>query len=308
MRDVMLSICVPVYNHERYIVQALDSILMQKTQYSYEVLVGEDCSTDNTRLVLKEYEKKHPNKFNILYRNKNMYSEEINNNLDLMLRSRGKYLVVLEGDDYWEDEYKIEKQISFLESHPEYIAVAHNCIVVDENSNEIDMIYPECKDNEYTLDHFCNDILPGQTATFMTKNYFVQHHFDISLVTTKLHIGDRPLYFSVASCGRIYCMQEKMSAYRFITNGGSSHAATYKPNYDQEKKYHLALINYANTIKNKSAIYCSEIVYAIMIYQFIKLHKLSIKIALKDLLKIRHKGIILKAMFQKIFFKHISIE
>lgn len=308
MYDVMLSICVPVYNHEKYIVRALDSILMQKTQYSYEVWVGEDCSTDNTRFVLKEYEKKHPGKFNILYRDKNMHSETIINSMDLRLRSNGKYLIILEGDDYWKDEYKIEKQISFLESNPQYIAVAHNCIVVDENSNEIDMAYPECKDNEYTLEHFCNDILPGQTATFMVRNYFKQKYFDTCLVKTRLYIGDRPLFFSAASYGRIYCMQEKMSAYRFITNSGSSHAATYKPDYDKEKIYHLALIEYANKINNKSAIYCAEIVYALMIYKFIKKNKLSLRIAFRDLLRIKHKGVIAKAAFQKLVFKHIDLK
>ena len=68
MGNVMLSIYVTTYNHENYIVRALDSILMQKTRYSYEVFVGEDCSTDNTRQVLRQWEQNHPGVFTILYR------------------------------------------------------------------------------------------------------------------------------------------------------------------------------------------------------------------------------------------------
>lgn len=89
----MLSIYVATYNHEHYITQALDSIRMQKTKYSYEVLVGEDCSTDNTRAVLKEYEWQHPGIFTIFYRDHNMHREAIGNGLDLKLRCRGNSIV-----------------------------------------------------------------------------------------------------------------------------------------------------------------------------------------------------------------------
>ena len=102
--DFDLSIYVATYNHEKYITKALDSVFMQKTKYSFEVLVGEDCSTDNTRLVLKEYEKKNYNNLTIYYRQKNMSNMDISNAMDLIMRCRGKYLIALEGDDYWIDE------------------------------------------------------------------------------------------------------------------------------------------------------------------------------------------------------------
>ena len=134
--QVIVSVIVPVYNHEKYIAQTLDSILMQKTKYRYEVWIGEDASTDDTRAVLMEYEKKCPPDFHFLYREKNMHNSECRNDLDLRLRCKGKYLICLEGDDFWTDENKIEKQIDFLESHPEYIAVSHNCVVVGKDFRE----------------------------------------------------------------------------------------------------------------------------------------------------------------------------
>ena len=96
MDDVILSIYVPTYNHEKYIARALDSILMQKTDYAYEVLVGEDASTDNTRAVLKEYEKKYPGRFQMYYREKNMHKQKVRNAGDLIRRCSGKYIIALE--------------------------------------------------------------------------------------------------------------------------------------------------------------------------------------------------------------------
>ena len=117
MKELMLSIYVPVYNHEKYIVETLDSILMQKTEYRYEVLVGEDCSTDNTRQVLEAYEKTHPGKLTVFYRKRNMHKDEIRNSTDLRLRCRGKYIIGIEGDDFWTDPLKIQKQIDLSLIH-----------------------------------------------------------------------------------------------------------------------------------------------------------------------------------------------
>jgi len=130
----VISIYVATYNHERYIVKALDSIREQKTKYSYEVLVGEDVSTDNTRQLLKQYEKQHPGFMTVYYRDHNMHHEDPNNSKDLKMRCKGKYVIALEGDDYWIDPLKLQKQVDFLENHEEYLAVAHRCVVVDENS------------------------------------------------------------------------------------------------------------------------------------------------------------------------------
>ena len=96
MDDVILSIYVPTYNHEKYIARALDSILMQKTDYAYEVLVGEDASTDNTRAILKEYEKKYPGRFQMYYREKNMHKQKAVSYTHLDVYKRQLYREVLE--------------------------------------------------------------------------------------------------------------------------------------------------------------------------------------------------------------------
>ena len=261
MSDITLSIIVPVYNHEKFIVQALDSILMQKTQYSYEVWIGEDASTDNTRAVLMEYEKKCPDNFHFLYREMNMNNLDHKNSYDLRLRCTGKYLICLEGDDFWTDELKIQKQIDFLENHPEYYAVSHNCIVVDENSNPNGEEYPECKDCNYSFAHYSSEIMPGQTATVMMRNYLLDKTFNSSILSKPLTPGDRLIYFSLLCHGAIYCMQVIMSAYRHITTSGSSFSATNKYIFKTTEEWHSDLLDYAFEINNKTGIKIAKLLY-----------------------------------------------
>lgn len=261
MDEMMLSIYVPTYNHEKYIAETLDSILMQKTEYRYEILVGEDCSTDNTREVLKRYEKEHPGKVKVFYREHNMHKEEIRNSTDLRLRCKGKYIVGIEGDDFWINPLKIQKQIDFLENHPEYIAVAHNCMVVDKNSERIDETYQECKDNEYTLEHFVSEIMPGQLATLMYRNPNLNDDIDEELMYKNLIPGDRLIFFSLAVSGRIYCMQEIMSAYRHIKTEGSSFSANLKYNFASSENWAEEICKYAEKIGDKKAIKYAKLLY-----------------------------------------------
>lgn len=262
MSNVTVSIYVPVFNHENYITRALDSIRMQKTRYDYEVFVGEDCSTDNTRQVLQAWEKENPDpRFHIFYRPENMYKKEISNGKDLKLRCKGKYIICLEGDDFWTDEEKLEKQVTFLEEHPEYYAVAHNCTVVGADSLPNGESYPECKDSEYTLRHFASDILPGQYATFLARNYMVDPALDRTLLENQGGAGDRRVYFTLLCHGKIYCMQEAMSAYRHITAGGSSFSANHSFRYDTQEADLRNYLNYAYKLNNTFATAVAEYLY-----------------------------------------------
>lgn len=277
MDDVILSIYVTTYNHGKYIAQALDSILMQKTGYSYEVLIGEDVSSDNTREILRQYEEKYPGKFTIFYRDHNMNKETPSNGDDLRSRCRGKYVVALEGDDFWTDEYKLEKQINFLEAHPEYIAVSHRCVVVGGDSRPNGEVYPECRDERYTLNHYVSEIMPGQLATVMYRNYLYDHTVDTSILVPNLGPKDRRLYFMLASHGQIYCMQEKMSAYRHITREGDSFSATNRYDFEKEERWYRILLEYAYGLENKQAQMCAEVLYLSRIMHAYALKKCSFR-------------------------------
>ncbi len=242
---VMVSIYVPVFNHEDYIVRALDSILMQKTHYTYEVLVGEDLSTDHTRQVLQDYEAAHPGRLTVFYREENMYGKPVSNSLDLKRRCRGKYIIALEGDDFWTDERKLEKQVSFLETHPEYVAVAHNCVIVGRDSQPNGEYYPECKASRYTFTHFFDRIMPGQLTTLLCRNYMLPGQMDTSLMMQGLMPGDQLLYFTLLYYGKVHCIQEPMSAYRHITSGGSSFSAAGGLDHQRVFQWYQGILEYA---------------------------------------------------------------
>ena len=278
MQNPILSIFIPTYNHERYIAQTLDSVLMQKTDYPLEILIGEDCSVDGTRKILREYEIKYPGKFQMFYRKHNMYQEKINNALDLLLRCKGKYIIALEGDDFWTDPYKLDKQISFLEKHQEYYAVAHNCIVVNDDSIPNGEKYPECKDLEYTYRHYFNDILPGQTATVMFYNYLNDKDFNNDYPSVPVGTpGDRIFYYKLlVNDKKIYCMQEVMSAYRHVTNFGTSFSATYKAPFEKEEPWYKAKLIYTQKYKREWLDY-AKILYLQMLYSSLREKKINVK-------------------------------
>ncbi len=110
-------VCV-TYNHEKYIAQALDGILMQKTNFDFEVLVGDDASTDKTPEIVREYAKKHPDIIKPVLRRKNIGAAK--NSIDLYKRVKTEYVAICDGDDYWSDPYKLQKQVNFLDKHKDY--------------------------------------------------------------------------------------------------------------------------------------------------------------------------------------------
>lgn len=287
--DVLVSVYCATFNHENYIAEALDSILMQKVDFPIEILVGEDCSTDKTREILKKYEENHPGRLTVFYRDHNMYKEVPNNGLDLKMRCRGKYVIALEGDDFWIDENKLQKQADFLENHSDYIAVAHNCVVVDKDSNPTGELFRECKQTEYTFSHYASEIMPGQTATFMARNAYKDHLFDLSFMDFPVPPGDRRMYFTYLAHGRIYCIQESMSAYRHIVTGGSSYSANLRHDFSKSLKWHEAQLTYAMKVGNPEAIKCAELMYCLTVRDGMKRREISIRDGLKKISMIGNK-------------------
>lgn len=208
-------ICV-TYNHEKYIREALDSILQQKTQFHFEVLVGEDCSTDGTREILKEFEEKYPEYLRIYYREQNLGATK--NEYELFMDAKGKYIAALELDDVWTDPYKLQKQYDFLEAHREYIGVAHDFDIIDKNGSVI-----EDKDNQkiknyfnkrFTLQDFLTDGFVFQTGTHFYRNIF-KDGSDYSIIyTADRLIRDKTVLSLLLFRGDFFILPDSMSAYR----------------------------------------------------------------------------------------------
>lgn len=116
--DPMVSVCMAAYNHEKFIGKAIESVMMQETDFPIELVVGEDCSPDSTREICEQYAAKYPDRIRLLPSDKNYGMSK--NGIRIMNNCRGKYIAVLDGDDYWSDPHKLKEQVEFMENNPEY--------------------------------------------------------------------------------------------------------------------------------------------------------------------------------------------
>jgi len=130
----LVSIFCMVYNHEKYLQQCLDGFLKQKTNFSFEIVVGEDCSSDGSRKILIDYQKKFPGKFKLLLHKNNIGAA--NNQKAVLNNCSGKYVAMCEGDDYWTVPYKLQKQVDFLETHPDYEVCFTNINIIDSSGKK----------------------------------------------------------------------------------------------------------------------------------------------------------------------------
>lgn len=221
--DITVNVMMPVYNHEKYLQQSLDSILSQNFKGIIKVVVGEDCSTDNSREIIREYQGKYPNFIDAIYQEENVGMFE--NEKDISKQLKGDYIAILEGDDYWCDSYKLQKQVDFLETHPEYYGVTHNVKVVDENGLEYsnNKLYPFREEGDYNLEDFLAGIQPGQTASFVFRNCFANKtEEEIDRICNYRINSDMRFLLTMLLEGKVYVMESKMSAYRYITSHGDS--------------------------------------------------------------------------------------
>lgn len=261
----ILTIIVPIYNHEKYLLKALSSIEKQNISYSYEVLIGEDASCDSSRSILEEFQKNAPNNYFFFYRDVNMGM--FGNISDLFTKSRGRYVILLEGDDYWIYDNKINKQVAFLEENKQFSGYAHSVVMIDEADSLLDIRYiSEKGDGIYKIEDYLRGKLPGQTASFMYRNYFSNSGIFQYWGDNENYALDRFIAFVVATKGNVYCTSQQWSAYRYVTQGGSSYSANL--DYKSEKfamsalEFHRALYNYTLIEKcNNRCIKVSEKLY-----------------------------------------------
>lgn len=225
--NVCVSVLVLVYNHALFLRQAMDSVLMQKTQYSYKIVVGEDCSTDNSRDILMEYYQKYPDKIELVLYKENVGAER--NWIETAKVCSGKYIAYLEGDDYWTDPLKLEKQISFLEENKQYIGTAHNVRCVDKNGKFLHRdfnLYSYQTSHIYDFSNVKRVELVGQTASMLHKNIWKKFNKEdwekFLLCNTN---GDLKMSLVLGNMGSIYYLCDIMSDHRRVFDEGDSWTA-----------------------------------------------------------------------------------
>lgn len=291
-KPLTVSVFVVTYNQEKYIRQCLDSIVMQQTDFDYEIVIGEDCSTDGTRVVCEEFAKQY-SQINLLPLTKNL---GIASNWRRVLSNcKGKYVAMCEGDDYWCDPLKLQKQVDFLDRDIEekYVLCFHNTMLVDECSNII-------SESKFGQDYLCDrtpfDLVLGKECSTQTVMFRGKY---LSEVLTKMEhynglSNDSVLFALLAHYGMgKYLSNIEKSAYRIHNKGVwtslpkmkhlpyAYETDTFKYKYQDmaKKELYARRLNYAsklcfNSIKN-NALY--DFVKYYSISSFLSLKKIDIK-------------------------------
>lgn len=254
-----VSVIMLSYNHGRYISRAVESVLMQKTDFPYEILIGDDASSDDSPEILKEYAEKYPDRIRLVLRGENTGTTR--NAYDLMQRARGKYLASCESDDYWTDECKLQKQVSFLESHTEYIGCTHPVVCVDPRGTPLKQqrVRWISRKKVYTIRDFRGIVLPGHSCSVVRRNIFLEPKYDYSIMwKANPYIGDRTSTLLFAAQGDFFQLSEPMACYqRELTSGARNLTWTLYHNggswLRDELEYTQKLADYAENVLKTDA-------------------------------------------------------
>lgn len=241
MKEILVSVCCIVYNHEKYLRNALDSFLMQKTKFDFEIIIHDDASTDGSLKVALEYQEKYPDVVRVECEKENTYSKGEKILVPFAKCAKGRYLAYCEGDDYWCDENKLQKQVDVLENNTNFSACAHNTIVMNEETKKKQLLN--------TVEQ--KDSIMGVSRVLRWEKAFCFHLS--SLVVCKELVKEVPLFYQctngfedyplsllIASKGDIYYLNDSMSVYRKFTQG--SWSMQNRNNFERVMKHKTSMI------------------------------------------------------------------
>lgn len=212
--DIKVSVAMITYNHERFIAQAIEGVLMQQTDFAVELVIGEDCSTDGTRAIVRRYGERYPERIRLLLPERNLGAHA--NAVATSNVCRGKYIALCEGDDYWTDLFKLQKQVDFLEAHPECAICFHNVTVVyaDQRHGSHYFCPPDQKEISTLEDLLVSNFIPTCSVIYRRGLFG-----EIPSWFNELAITDWPLHVLNAQYGHIGYIDEVMAAFRLHAGG-----------------------------------------------------------------------------------------
>lgn len=213
-KNVMVSMCICTYNHEKYIAQAIDSALMQKTDFNFEIVIGEDCSADGTLEIISSYKNIYPDIIRIITSGKNVGAQI--NAIRTLGACNGKYIAICDGDDYWTDPYKLQKQVDFLEVNKECVICHHNIEMISENTGKKKLYNNFDGDKIYNQ----NELLRKNTiatCSIIFRNLGIVKNLPAWSINCP--IGDIVLTALLTQNGNIGYINEVMGVYRRRSGG-----------------------------------------------------------------------------------------
>ncbi len=214
-QPVKVSVAFITYNHETFIRQALDSVLMQKTDFPFEIVIGEDCSTDKTREIIQSYQTKYPEKIKLVTSSSNV--GPMPNVVRTYKACKGKYIAILEGDDYWIDPLKLQKQVDLLEAHPEFSMCFTDRSVVDEKGELLkESSVPEKHKRDLEAQNIIGGFTPPTQTVVFKRSYLSD---DILKGLIKVFNGDTFLFSLLSVKTKVSYIDQVTAAYRINKQG-----------------------------------------------------------------------------------------
>lgn len=263
----LVSICCQTYNHKNYIRKAIESFLMQKTNFPIEIFLRDDASTDGTAEIVKEYSEKYPDLINPLIYTENQWQKGVSPFFDNAKRARGKYIALCEGDDYWTDPYKLQKQVDFLENNPDYGLVYTLYDAYYESEKEVKSFTKDelhiFKKGEVFEELLKNDFI-GTLTVVVRSNYLKDALAKLNSNVYRWKMGDYPLWLEIAKYHKIGFINISTAVYRIHAKSVSSH-------HDKIKflEFQLSAYDLRNYFIQKYS--CSEEIREIILLKYSKL-------------------------------------
>lgn len=232
MSNPTVSIFMITYNHEGYIRQAIDSVLMQQVRFDYELVIGEDCSTDGTAEIVRYYAERHPGKIKAILNRENM--GQVANAIQVFKSCTGEYIAFLEGDDYWTDPQKLQKQVDFLEKNPGY-GLVHTDLdhllmekgKLIKNYNKVNKITIPEGDIFYKILNPNNYIIKTVTALLRRKTLFENFNFDVPL-SRGWKLNDLSMWLTISKHSKVGYIPESTATYRVFKESASQTDDVYR--------------------------------------------------------------------------------
>ena len=216
-----VSVSMLTYNHKKYVRQALDGILGQKTDFPVEILVHDDCSTDGTDRILAEYAEQYPDQVKPIYEEVNQYQNgntDCNSRLNYT-RALGKYTAFCEGDDFWDDPEKLKIQVEYMEAHPECTLCFTAIYDVDETGKRMDVFRPYPGDRDCTIADVMRMTKVWSIVSFLYRTEYLQNLPDYY---HNCPVGDVPLLLVMGSHGTLHYIDRPTASYRHQSAGSWS--------------------------------------------------------------------------------------
>ncbi len=220
--DVAVSIILTAFNHEKYLARAIDGILMQEVDFGYEIIIGDDASTDGSASIVKDYANRYPEIVIPIFREFNIGGSH--NFTDLFRRCRGNYLTFIDGDDFWLDNGKLQTQYDYLEAHPHVFSLTHSVRMCDSDGNEIGLVPSESyNDNCISIENVLHGRRFALTATMMRAI----HAIDMESLLGRIeagprNAGDLSIALFLLDKGRIPIIDKVMSVYQYRSASGET--------------------------------------------------------------------------------------